>query len=52
VAVFGAVLRFAVFRGFFLFCASFFAGVTFRPVVLFNPVDFFLVFFLVAIRAV
>jgi len=51
-ALFGAAFFFAGFLEAFRFCARFFAGLTFRAAVLSDLVDFFLVFFLAAIRAV
>jgi hypothetical protein len=50
-ALFGAAFLFANFLGVLLFCARRFAG-DFLPSLFFDLVDFFLVFFLVAIRAV
>jgi hypothetical protein len=49
-ALFGAAFLFANFLG-VLLCAHCFAG-DFLPSLFFDLVDFFLVFFLVAIRAV
>jgi hypothetical protein len=51
-AVLGAAFFFADFLGVLPFRTCFFVGFAFRPAVFFDLVDFLLVFFLVAIRAV
>jgi len=51
-ALFGAAVFFADFPGAAGFRACFFAGFAFPPEILLDLVDFFTVFFLVAIRAV